>query len=309
MLIEIDNLDAGYGRRKVLEQVSLNFSGGAVGLLGPNGAGKTTLLKTMLGFIPPLGGRMKVFDMEVPAQARDIRSRVGYMPETEAFIPGMNAVNFVAYMGQLSGLPRPAAMERAHEVLQYVGLGEARYRNIETYSAGMKQRAKLAQAIVHDPALLLLDEPTNGMDPQGRIEMLELVSDLARNKNMSVILCSHLLKDVESVATQIIVLGNGRVLYKRMRDDNERQETSVYNLRVRGNARAFAQAVERLGAALLDGGNGQNLFARLPSALDSAIFFEAAAASGCTIQRLEKSGEKLEDLFTRALGELGDAHL
>jgi len=309
MLIEIENLDAGYGRRKVLEEVTLNFDGGAVGLLGPNGAGKTTLLKTMLGFIPPLGGRMKVFDMEVPGHARDIRSRIGYMPETEAFIPGLNAVNFVAYMGQLSGLPRPAAKERAHEVLQYVGLGESRYRNVETYSTGMKQRAKLAQAIVHDPTLLLLDEPTNGMDPQGRLEMLELVNDLAGNKNMSVILCSHLLKDVESVATQIIVLGNGRVLYKRMREGDERRETPVYSLRIKGSVRAFAQAVERRGAKTLDGANGQNLLVRLDGTHDPVVFFEAAAESGCIVQRLDKSGEKLEDLFTQALGELGDAHL
>ena len=208
VLIELNNVNAGYGSRTVLHDISLTFGGGCAGLLGPNGAGKSTLLKTLLGFIPPLSGSVQVLGYSLPAGALEVRARVGYMPETESFVPGMNAVNFVAYMAQLSGLPRAAAMERSHEVLQYVGLGESRYRNLETYSLGMKQRAKLAQAIVHDPAILLLDEPTNGLDPAGRQEMLELVVDLSRNKGMSVILCSHLLKDVEFAAQEIIVLGS-----------------------------------------------------------------------------------------------------
>lgn len=310
MLIETENLDAGYGRKTVLGQVSLSFDGGAAGLVGPNGAGKSTLLKTLLGFLPPLAGRVEVFGYRLPRGAREVRARIGYMPETEAYIPGMNAVSFVSYMAELSGLPRPAAIERAHEVLQYVGLGESRYRGVETYSAGMKQRAKLAQAIVHDPALLLLDEPTNGMDPGGRIEMLELIADLADKKGMSVILCSHLLKDVEAVATQILVLGSGRVLYKRMRDttEDETKET-VYLVRVRGSAEAFAEALARHGVTRAPGGVGANLLALLPANSSATILFKAASEAGCVIQRLEKRGEKLEDLFTEAMGELGNAHL
>jgi len=217
VLINLRHLDAGYGNRRVLTDVSLQFQGGVAGLLGPNGAGKSTLLKTIMGFLPPLAGEITVFDQPLPANALDVRSRIGYMPETESFIPGISTVQFVAYMARLSGLPAEAAMERAHEVLQYVGLGEARYRNLETYSLGMKQRAKLAQAIVHDPTLLLLDEPTNGMDPQGRREMLKLVDDLAHRKGMAVILCSHLLQDVENVADQVVVLGNGRVISREIR--------------------------------------------------------------------------------------------
>jgi ABC-2 type transport system ATP-binding protein len=309
MLIETENLNAGYGTKTVLHDVSLSFEGGAVGLLGPNGAGKSTLLKTLLGFLPPLGGIVRVMDFPVPARAREVRARVGYMPEIEAFIPGMNAVHFVAYMGELSGLPRSAAMERAHEVLQYVGLGEARYRNLETYSMGMKQRAKLAQAIVHDPGLLLLDEPTNGMDPQGRIEMLELVGDLAANKGMSVILCSHLLKDVESVAREIIVLGNGRILYKRMLEETGQPADAAYSVRVRGNCEAFVHALEARAIGLLDGSMAPNLFVRLGAGVSTGAVFEAAVVSGCVIQRLERQTEKLEDLFVQAIGELGDAHL
>ena len=309
MLIEIAGLNAGYGRKVVLHDVALTFGGGAAGLLGPNGAGKTTLLKTLLGFIPPLLGEVRVMDYRLPVQARQVRARVGYMPETEAFIPGLNAVNFVAYMAELSGLPRGAAMERAHEVLQYVGLGEARYRNLETYSAGMKQRAKLAQAIVHDPALLLLDEPTNGMDPQGRTDMLELVSDLAHNKGMSVILCSHLLKDVEEVAKEIIVMGNGRVLSRRMQVAPQENVPVIYSVRVRGDRDAYARALRELGLEILDGDVGINLLAQLPADGDPRVFHRAAAQAGCVLQRLEERTEKLEDVFVKAIGELGHAHL
>ncbi len=156
-----------YGKNQALKNVSARFERGAVGLLGPNGAGKSTMLKSLLGFVKPNQGRMRVLGLDVAQRPMEIRARLGYMPETDGHIPGMNAVSFVAYCGQLAGLPAVDAMQRAHEVLYYVGLGEARYRNLETYSTGMKQRIKLAQAIVHDPDLLFLDEPTNGMDPEG----------------------------------------------------------------------------------------------------------------------------------------------
>src|SRR5687768_6964798 len=178
-LLQADNLSVRNGKNFALNDVTAVFPQGAVGLLGPNGAGKSTLLKSLLGFLVPVKGSMRVLGLDVATSALEIRERIGYMPESDAHIPGMNAVTFVAYCGQLSGLPAVDAMQRAHEVLYYVGLGEARYRNLETYSTGTKQRIKLAQAIVHDPDLLFLDEPTNGMDPKGRDEMLELIYDLA----------------------------------------------------------------------------------------------------------------------------------
>src|SRR6185295_3920190 len=199
------------GKHAALHEVSAVFPPGAVGLLGPNGAGKSTMLKALLGFIPPEKGRMQVFGLDVAAQPLEIRARLGYMPETDGHVPGMNAVTFVAYCGELAGLPRADAMQRAHEVLFYVGLGEARYRNVETYSTGMKQRIKLAQALVHDPDLLFLDEPTNGMDPKGRDEMLELVRDLAHNKGVNLILSSHLLPDVEYTCDHVVVMDKGAI--------------------------------------------------------------------------------------------------
>ncbi len=313
MLIDLDNLDVGYGSKAVLSGVTLRFEKGVAGLLGPNGAGKSTLLKTLMGFLRPLGGNARVFDLPVPERAMEVRSRIGYMPETESFIPGMSTVQFVAYMAQLSGLPNDAAMERAHEVLQYVGLGEARYRNLETYSLGMKQRAKLAQAIVHDPALLLLDEPTNGMDPEGRREMLELVEDLAQNKGMSIILCSHLLHDVENVADQVIVLGNGRVVSKQVRDHAQAatDEDVIYLVRVRNNRDEFLQELTGRGIEAKpapDVADGV-LVAIPPGEPGTRVLFAAASQAGTLVRRLEQRRERLEDIFVKAVGELGNAHL
>src|SRR6188472_2247034 len=210
-VVHLDAVTVIYGNNRALRNVSARFAQGAVGLLGPNGAGKSTMLKALLGFVKPSEGRMTVLGMNVAEQPMEIRGRIGYMPESDAHIPGMNAVSFVAYCGQLAGLPAVDAMQRAHEVLYYVGLGEARYRNVDTYSTGMKQRIKLAQAIVHDPDLLFLDEPTNGMDPKGRDEMLELVRDLGHNKGVSLILSSHLLPDVEYTCDHVVVMNKAQV--------------------------------------------------------------------------------------------------
>lgn len=317
MQIDLKNLDAGYGTRTVLSGVNLQVSGGIAGLLGPNGAGKSTLLKTLMGFLPPLRGDAQVFGLPLPESAMQVRSRIGYMPETESYIPGISTVQFVAYMARLSGLPPEAAMERAHEVLQYVGLGEARYRNQETYSLGMKQRAKLAQAIVHDPALLLLDEPTNGMDPEGRREMLELVDDLGHRKGMTVILCSHLLHDVESIADQIIVIGNGSVVSRQFRDPTSHPADGAvrrlaYVVRLRGNAEDYMRRLEE-DEGLLARPNLENgtIIVAFPEGAraDTRLLFQTAEQCDALILRLEEQREGLEEIFVKAVGELGDAHL
>src|SRR5213075_1956976 len=210
-VVTLEDVTVAYGKNRALRDVTSSFAAGAVGLLGPNGAGKSTMIKSLLGFIVPERGRLRVLGLDVAEAPLEIRARVGYMPESDSHIPGMNAVSFVAYCGQLAGLPAVDAMQRAHEVLYYVGLGEARYRTVETYSTGMKQRVKLAQALVHDPDLLLLDETTNGLDPAGRDEMLALIRDISDRRQMSLILCSHLLRDVEQVCESVIVFNQGRV--------------------------------------------------------------------------------------------------
>src|ERR1700687_1237512 len=230
-VVSLEQVTVAYGANTALREVTTAFAGGAVGLLGPNGAGKSTMIKALLGFLQPAAGRMRVLGLDVSTSPLEIRARVGYMPESDAHIPGMNAVSFVAYCGELAALPRVDAMQRAHEVLFYVGLGEARYRNVETYSTGMKQRIKLAQALVHDPDLLFLDEPTNGMDPKGRDEMLELVRDLGRNKGVNLILSSHLLPDVEYTCDHVVVMDKGRIAAAGPIEALKQPRGKVYELR------------------------------------------------------------------------------
>src|SRR5436189_1836811 len=246
-VVHLDAVTVIYGTNRALKGVTAKFATGAVGLLGPNGAGKSTLLKSLLGFVKPDQGRMTVLGMDVAASPLAIRGRIGYMPESDAHIPGMNAVSFVAYCGQLAGLPVVDAMQRAHEVLYYVGLGEARYRNIETYSTGMKQRIKLAQALVHDPDLLFLDEPTNGMDPKGRDEMLELIRDLAHNKGVNLILSSHLLPDVEYTCDSVVVMDKGQVATQGPIEELKGPTGRVYELRVKGDPRGFIDLLTKEG--------------------------------------------------------------
>src|ERR1041385_8724817 len=248
-----------YGRHEALRNVTAQLPTGAIGLLGPNGAGKSTLIKALLGLLPPSSGRMRVLGYDVGESPLAIRARVGYMPENDAHIPGMTAVSFVAYCGELAGLPAANAMQRAHEVLFYVGLGEARYRNVETYSTGMKQRIKLAQAMVHDPDLLFLDEPTNGMDPKGRDEMLELVRDIAHNKGIHLILSSHLLPDVEYTCDYVVVLDKGTVATHGPIQALKGPGGRVYEVRVKGtpggSVAAFVAALQTDGFDCHDTGD------------------------------------------------------
>jgi ABC-2 type transport system ATP-binding protein len=209
--IELQGLEVRLGGRPVLRGLDASLHGRAVGLLGPNGAGKTTLLHTLLGFHPPAAGTARLFGLDVRRDARAIRGLIGYMPENDAFVAGLSGVRFVRLMAELSGLPSEAALERAHEALFYVGLGEARYRDVGTYSLGMKQLAKLAQALVHGPRLVILDEPTNGLDPPARERMLRLIRDIRDAGEVRLVVSSHLLRDVEEVCDEVLILKDGRV--------------------------------------------------------------------------------------------------
>ena len=306
----LDRVSVKYGRHWALRDVTAAFPGGAVGLLGPNGAGKSTMIKALLGLVAPDRGDMRVLGLDVKASPLAIRARIGYMPESDAHIPGMNAVSFVAYCGELAGLPRSDAMQRAHEVLYYVGLGEARYRNVETYSTGMKQRIKLAQALVHDPDLLFLDEPTNGMDPKGRDEMLELVRDIAHNKGVNLILSSHLLPDVEYTCDHVIVLDKGGVATQGPIAGLKGHGGRVFELRVKGDAAGSAvgsnaRFVEVLRAAGLDCHATDEDVMRVfvPDDRGGRYLFELASQQGVQVRHLRASVPTLEDVFARAVGE------
>src|SRR6187401_3587500 len=301
-VVQLDGVTVIYGKNQALKNVSAKFAKGAVGLLGPNGAGKSTMLKALLGFVKPDQGKMTVLDMDVAQAPLAIRARIGYMPESDSHIPGMNAVSFVAYCGQLAGLPAVDAMQRAHEVLYYVGLGEARYRNVETYSTGMKQRIKLAQALVHDPDLLFLDEPTNGMDPKGRDEMLELIRDLGHNKGVNLILCSHLLPDVEYCCERVVVMDKARIAAAGPIAELKGPRGRVFEVRAKWG---HDQLVTAYRAAGYDCHETDEDVMRVfvPEGQGPRDLFALAAREGLQLRHLRPSVPTLEDAFARAVGE------
>jgi ABC-2 type transport system ATP-binding protein len=300
-VVSLDTVTVEYGKNRALKDVSARFPLGAVGLLGPNGAGKSTMIKALLGFIVPATGSMKVLGLDVAQKPQEIRARIGYMPETDGHIPGMNAVTFVAYCGELAGLPAVDAMQRAHEVLYYVGLGEARYRNLETYSTGMKQRIKLAQALVHDPDLLFLDEPTNGMDPKGRDEMLELIRDLAHNKGVNLILSSHLLPDVEYTCDHVIVLDKGRVATEGPIKELKGPAGRVFELRIKGDLPAFIDLL-RDNQMECHATEEDVMRVFVPDGHTAQDLFSLATMHKVQVRHLRPSVPTLEDVFAKAVG-------
>jgi ABC-2 type transport system ATP-binding protein len=299
-LVVFDELTVAYGPVRALDGVRGAVRPGATGLLGPNGAGKTTFLKTLLGFLRPEGGRIRAFGHDPGREPLEVRRRLGYMPESDCHLPGMTASGFVAFAGELSGLPRAEAVSRAHEVLYYVGLEEARYRTVDTYSTGMKQRVKLAQALVHDPDLLLLDEPTNGLDPAGREEMLALIRDLSTNRGMSLVLCSHLLHDIETVCQEVIVFDRGRVGAQGRVAELTGPRRSVYEVRLKGDQEAFLTDLKDQGADWQEDEDGVRVF--LPDGAGPDLIFRTAVACGVQVRALRPSMQSLEDVFLDVLG-------
>ncbi len=302
MLIEIKNVSLFFGATTALDDLSLKVQGGAVGLLGPNGAGKSTLIKTLLGFVKPNQGSAAVFGMDVEKQPLEIRRQVGYMPEDECLIPGMTAVQLVAYAGALCGMPKRDALQRAHEVLYYVGLDEERYRIVGEYSVGMKQRVKLAQALIHDPKLLLLDEPTNGMDTSGREEMLELVKDIATDKNINVILSSHLLPDVEFACEEIIALSHGSVAAHAQITALKKNTGEAYDLRIVGDTDAYVAALKRHNYHIeFRPDKRLRVMSENREQTDTKFFFKLAYDTGVQVRQLREVKHSLEDIFAEVM--------
>jgi ABC-2 type transport system ATP-binding protein len=299
-IVSFEGLVVSYGLVRALDGVTGAFRPGATGLLGPNGAGKSTFLKTLLGFLDPDAGRIAAFGLDPTRDPLEVRRRVGYMPESDCHLPGMTAASFVAFAAELSGLPRAEAISRAHEVLYYVGLEEARYRTVDTYSTGMKQRVKLAQALVHDPALLLLDEPTNGLDPAGREEMLALIRDVATRRDISLILCSHLLHDVEEVCGEVVVFNQGRVARSGPLAELTGPRRSVFEVRVKGDPTAFLTDLRDAGGEWHDGEDGHRV--SLPEGQGPELIFRTALLCGVQVRSLRPSAQSLEDVFLDALG-------
>ncbi len=301
MLFQLDNVTKTYGRVTALDNLSVEVPPGAVGLLGPNGSGKTTMIRTLLGLITIDRGDGRVLGMNIRREQLDIRRQIGFAPEDECLFPHVAGVDFVAYAGELVGMSRKDALQRSHEVLDYVGLGEARYRRVESYSTGMKQRLKLASAIVHDPKLLILDEPTNGMDPEGREEVLQLARDLAHNKGMSLLFSSHLLPDVESVCEHVMVLGAGRMLAQGKIEEMKGLQQLLYEVRLKADPELFRAQLEKAGCHA-EQHEDDLLIVKVPAGHDHTMLWEIARAERLQIRHLRPRRATLEEVFLKAVG-------
>jgi ABC-2 type transport system ATP-binding protein len=304
-IIELTNVTKRYGDLAALSNVTARVTGRVIGLLGPNGAGKSTLLKCLLGLIP-FEGSAAVVGLSAQQQGPEIRGRVGYMPENEAMLLGLSAVELCAYAAELSGLPRTEAMQRAHAALYFAGLEDKRYQLIEGYSTGMKQRVKLAQALVHDPEVLFLDEPTNGLDPRSRDEMLALIRDLPERRGCSIVLSTHLLPDVERVCDHALIMHRGMVRFSGSIAElrKSRGRDGEFIIEVKANPERL---VTELRAAGAESAVTSRLTASLslPTGLDTQLAFAAAQRAGVQIRRLEVRRDSLEAAFLRVIGEAG----
>jgi ABC-2 type transport system ATP-binding protein len=302
-LIDLANVDRWYGSFHALKGVTLRLPPGRIGLLGPNGAGKSSLLKILLGLLPPSSGGGRFLGQDLRGDGAALRRSVGYMPESEALIPGLRGAEYVALAGELYGMPRIEAQRRAHEVLTYLGLEDARYRYLDEYSTGMKQRIKLAQALVHDPPVLLLDEPTSGLDPAGREAMLNLLLTLGREYGKSMLLCTHLLGDVERVCETVVILNKGQVVRQGSVAELRTRRQDRYRLRVQGEVERFVKDLSLEGVELLhDNGRGE-LRVAVPAGWLTRTFFALADNNNVLLRGLECDDERLEELFHRVLAE------
>jgi ABC-2 type transport system ATP-binding protein len=299
-VISLDGLSVHFGGRPILRDLQGQLRGRAIGLLGPNGAGKTTLIHTLLGFHPASSGTAHIFGRDISSDAKQIKTFIGYMPERDSFIAKMSAVHFVRLMAELSGLPPEAALERAHEALFYVGLGEARYRKLDTYSLGMKQLAKLAQAIVHGPKLIFLDEPTNGLDPPARIRMIRLIREIRDSGQANIVLSSHLLRDVEECCEEILILKEGQIAVYCNLEEERKANRKFLVLETRGDQSKFATALGTLGceyAVTTD----HRLKLVLQDGVEIRDLYRLAEEHRVQIRRLSYKRDSLEDIFLKAM--------
>jgi ABC-2 type transport system ATP-binding protein len=306
-LIEVERLMKFYGRLRALDDVSLVVRRGVTGLLGPNGSGKSTLIKVLLGLVRLNAGRGSVLGLDIRRQMREIRHRVGYMPEDDCYIAGMTGAEAVQFAARISGLPSIEALRRAHEILDFCDAGQERYRAVETYSTGMRQKLKFAQAIVHDPQLLILDEPTSGLDPEERRAMLGRVRILARKAGKSVIVSTHILPDVQTICDDVIILARGRVRLSRPLEELSRPSAPTFQVRVSGAPDVLAEGIRREGLRVEIDGKGVLTVGGADGEV-AACVWRCAQAAGVAISRLEPARNSLEQIFLDAVREESHAH-
>jgi ABC-2 type transport system ATP-binding protein len=312
-LVDLQSVSLSYGSVQALRDVTLQLPQGRIGLLGPNGAGKSTLLKILMGLLPPSAGSGRVLGQELAANANGgdnyaLRRLIGFMPEADALVPGLRGVEYVSLAGELYGMPRKQAQRRAHEVLTYLELEDARYRRLDEYSTGMKQRIKLAQALIHDPPVLLLDEPTSGLDPAGRDTMLRLLLELGNEFGKSLILSTHLLADVETVCERVVILLNGEVRGEGTVADLCARRQDRYRLQIQGDATRFRDGLLLEGVKLLqDNAQGEWRVA-VPAGFATRTFFALAENHGVILRGIQPDDETLEELFLRTVSSETELH-
>ena len=307
-VIELEQLGVRFGSRDILKGLTCSLSGRTIGLLGPNGAGKSTLINTLLGFYQPSQGTARIFGHDIRTELKQIRGLVGYMPENDSYIANMTAVAFIRLMGELSGLPSDAALERAHEALFYVGLGESRYRKLGTYSLGMKQLAKLAQAIVHGPKLIVLDEPTNGLDPPARQRMVRMIKEMRETHHLHIVLCSHLLRDVEETCEEVLILKDGRIVHYSNLEVERSANRRFVEMEPIGDSASLAKALEEIGCECAFSG-AHRLKAVLSEGIEIRDIYRLAAEREVQLRRLNYRRDTLEDIFLKAMESNGNGGL
>ena len=309
-VINLEGLEVRLGNRTVLNGLTGALQGHVIGLLGPNGAGKSTLINTLLGFHRPSRGSAHVFGLDTYRERAQIRGAIGYMPENDSFIGNMSGVRFVRYMAELAGLPAGEALERAHEALFFVGLGEVRYRKVSTYSLGMKQLIKLAQALAHGPKLLILDEPTNGLDPIARQRMIQLIKDIREEGSVRLLISSHLLPDIDETCDEVLILKSGRIAALRNIEEERRSNRSFMELETVGSTEQFSVRIRGLGCecACFPGGRIKLV---IPDHIEAQDLYVIASEQGVQIRRMNQRRDSLEDIFLRAMDHesLGPAHV
>ena len=295
ILIATESLTKRYANGvTALDELTVGVQPGIVGLVGANGAGKSTLIKILLGLLEPTSGRTRVLGLDPTTEAEKVRQRVGYMPESDCLPPDLSAAEFVTHIARISGLPRTTARERASEALRHVGLYEERYRQIGGYSTGMKQRVKLAQALVHDPDLLLLDEPTNGLDPAGRDAMLTLIHRIGTEFGISVVVCSHLLGEVERICDSLVAIDGGRLL-RAAEISSMTAASDVLAVEVSEGTEALAAHLSGLGLAVRR--DGHLLLVPMDSEQTYDLILGAVAELDLPLHRLDQRHHRVAELF------------
>ena len=302
-VITAHNLRKMYGPHLALDNINLEIPSGAVGILGPNGAGKSTLFKCLLGLIKTTSGEGTVLGYDIRTEGDKIRSRIGYMPEYDALDPGLAAVDQVRYSGELLGMNPAHATRRAHEVLEYVGLKDQRYRKIETFSTGMKQATKLACALVHDPEILICDEPTNGLDQRAREFMLQTLRRTVSEGDRSVLMSSHVMDDVQDVCDRIVMIHKGKIVVQSRIDELAKQVDREIEISIWGGASRMQAALEGRGFGVRRLGR----VLRVDRVDDNTTFviLEAAAEAGVQVRQMQEYEPDLEDIFLLIMDKLG----